>query len=205
MDLKSPPDLESHDLTALVGSRICHDLISPLGAIGNGVELLMMSGATPGPEIALICQSVRSANARIRLFRVAFGSCAVGQFIGRVEVLGILDDMTSGSRLEIDWQGPADLKRAEVKLGFLALLCCETAMPYGGQIAVSVSAEGWLIEATAERFKIDSALWVRLAGQRSSLTLAAAHVQFALFADEARRQGRIPRISLGEARIDLRL
>ena len=39
------------DLAALVGSRICHDLISPIGAIGNGVELLMMEGAAKGPEM----------------------------------------------------------------------------------------------------------------------------------------------------------
>jgi hypothetical protein len=37
------------DIAALIGSRICHDLISPIGAIGNGVELLMMDGAAkPG-------------------------------------------------------------------------------------------------------------------------------------------------------------
>lgn len=36
------------DLTALLGSRICHDLISPLGAIGNGVELLSMAGTAGG-------------------------------------------------------------------------------------------------------------------------------------------------------------
>ena len=37
------------DLAALIGSRICHDLISPIGAIGNGVELLMMDGAAKTP------------------------------------------------------------------------------------------------------------------------------------------------------------
>ncbi len=47
-----PTDLPT-DLIALVGSRICHDLVSPLGAIGNGVELLAMAGAMPGPELAL--------------------------------------------------------------------------------------------------------------------------------------------------------
>ncbi len=46
------------DLAALVGSRICHDLISPIGAIGNGVELMMMEGAAKGPEMALITESV---------------------------------------------------------------------------------------------------------------------------------------------------
>ena len=61
------------DLAALLGSRICHDLISPIGAIGNGVELLMMEGGTPSPELVLIAESVAAANARIRFFRLAFG------------------------------------------------------------------------------------------------------------------------------------
>ena len=52
------------DLAALLGSRICHDLISPIGAIGNGLELLMMDPGTHGPEMSLISESVGHANAR---------------------------------------------------------------------------------------------------------------------------------------------
>ena len=63
----------SPDLAALLGSRICHDLISPIGAIGNGVELMLMDGAGRAPEVALISESVDAANARIRFFRVAYG------------------------------------------------------------------------------------------------------------------------------------
>ena len=55
---------DTPDLSALIGSRICHDLISPIGAIGNGVELLMMEGRA-GPEVALIAESVAAANAQI--------------------------------------------------------------------------------------------------------------------------------------------
>jgi histidine phosphotransferase ChpT len=74
------------DLAALIGSRICHDLISPIGAIGNGVELLMLDGAGHGPEMALIAQSVTHANARIRFFRVAYGIASTDQRIARTEV-----------------------------------------------------------------------------------------------------------------------
>ena len=70
--------IDNTKLTALVASRICHDLISPIGAIGNGVELLTMeSGGTLRPEFALISESVANANARIRLFRIAFGAASV--------------------------------------------------------------------------------------------------------------------------------
>ncbi len=82
------------DLAALIGSRICHDLISPIGAIGNGVELLMMDGAAKTPELALIAESVANANARIRFFRVAFGAAGGDQRIAKGEVAGIIADMT---------------------------------------------------------------------------------------------------------------
>ena len=73
------------DLAALLGSRICHDLISPIGAIGNGLELLMMDGSAAGPEMALISESVGNANARIRFFRVAYGLAQGNQRLGRVQ------------------------------------------------------------------------------------------------------------------------
>src|SRR5690606_36320108 len=80
---------EAPDLGALVASRICHDLVNPLGAIGNGVELLALTtgfGPAAGPqgaslqgtaggspELALIAESTTHAAARARLFRLAFG------------------------------------------------------------------------------------------------------------------------------------
>ena len=44
----------TQDIAALIGSRVCHDLISPIGAIGNGVQLLAISGGAAGAEMDLI-------------------------------------------------------------------------------------------------------------------------------------------------------
>ena len=116
------------NLSALIGSRICHDLISPIGAINNGLELLGMSGDQSGPEMDLIQESVGNASARIRYFRVAFGA-AGEQTMGRSEITSILGDVVSGARLDVAW-GPMDAQpRSEVRLAFLALLCVETACP----------------------------------------------------------------------------
>ena len=69
------------DVNALLGSRICHDLISPLGAIGNGVELLSLSGVRAESELSLIARSVESANTKIRFFRIAFGATTADQLV----------------------------------------------------------------------------------------------------------------------------
>jgi len=189
------------DLTALIGSRICHDLISPIGAIGNGVELLMMDGATKGPEIALIAESVANANARIRYFRVAFGAAGRDQRIGRGEVTSIIEDTTRGGRMVVDWQTPQDLARREVKLAFLAIQCCETAMPYGGRIRVEKGEARWTLTAQATRMRIDTAVWDVLSNPGAATDLTPAHVHFALLPEEATRQGRRLAVELRETEI----
>jgi len=189
------------DLTALIGSRICHDLISPIGAIGNGVELLMMDGATKGPEIALIAESVANANARIRYFRVAFGAAGRDQRIGRGEVTSIIEDTTRGGRMVVDWQTPQDLARREVKLAFLAIQCCETAMPYGGRIRVEKGEARWTLTAQATRMRIDTVVWDVLSNPGAATDLTPAHVHFALLPEEATRQGRRLAVELRETEI----
>ena len=194
--------VEPPDLIALVGSRICHDLISPLGAIGNGVELLMMSGNGPGPELALISESVTNAKARIRFFRISFGAAAPGQGVARAEVRSILDDMTRGGRLKIDWDLAGDAARTEVKLAFLAIQCLESALPFGGRIRVSADGGRWQIGAEAPRLKVDPPLWERLRGAGTA-EVTAAQVQFALLPMELARQRRSLALRLDDTAIAL--
>jgi histidine phosphotransferase ChpT len=178
------------DLAALIGSRICHDLISPIGAIGNGVELMMMDGAAKTPELALIAESVANANARIRFFRVCFGAAAGDQRIARGEVAGILSDMTRGGRLQVEWISPPDLSRREVKLAFLLLQCLETAMAYGGRVRIEHAESGWSMQAEAPRLKIDPALWEILTERHAPAEIGAGQVHFALVPEELRAQGK---------------
>lgn len=178
------------DLAALVGSRICHDLISPIGAIGNGVELILMEGSTKGPEMALITESVAHASARIRFFRVAFGASGADQRIGRAEVTSVLSDLTHGGRIQIDWTGPNDLPRRDVKLVFLMILCLESAMPYGGRITVERGEARWSILGTSAKLKIDTTLWECLATPAGAGEIGPAQVQFLLLPDEIARQHR---------------
>ncbi len=177
------------DLTSLLGSRICHDLISPIGAIGNGIELLGLSGINAAPEIALISESVENANARIRFFRIAFGAAGPTEMVAGSECQLLLRDLSRGSRLRYNWMAKGDLPRREVKLAYLLLQCLETAMPFGGQIDVSCEGGRWRLTGTAERTRIDYGLWALLVDPKAEVELTAASVHFALVADAAARAG----------------
>jgi histidine phosphotransferase ChpT len=170
---------ESPDFSALIGSRICHDLVNPIGAIGNGVELMMLDGAAQRPELALIAESVANANARIRFFRIAFGAGG-DQRVARSEVLSILSDVTQGARLRIEWTSATDVARSEARLAFLAIQCFETVMPYGGTLRVTQGGDGWEIAGQSGRFRVDEALWARLSLPGAQTDVLPAHVQFAL-------------------------
>lgn len=178
------------DLAALVGSRLCHDLISPLGAIGNGIELLAMSGGgAASPEMQLIGEAVANASARLKFFRIAFGQAGAEQRLGRPEISTILADLARGGRQEFDWQAEGDQPRREVKPVFLALLCLEAALPWGGRVTITRPDGGWLLQASARRTKPDPALWAWLDGAGAG-TLTPAQVQFALLPPEVSRLGR---------------
>ena len=175
---------EKPDLAALLGSRICHDLISPIGAISNGLELLMMDGSQGGPEMVLISESVANANARIRFFRVAYGMAQADQRMGRSEVLSIISDLTRGGRLQIEWQSEADLFRSEVKIAFLLIQCLESAMAYGGKVVVQITDGRWTLTGSATKLRIEPQLWEILVDPNSGVAVLPSQVQFPLVADE---------------------
>ena len=179
------------DLAALLGSRLCHDLISPLGAIGNGVELLAMSGQHGGPEIDLIAQSVTAANARIKFFRVAFGQPGAEQRLGQSEIAKLLADLEGLGRVRHHWQIAQDHARSDVKLAFLAVLCLETLLPFGGEITMQESGAGWTLTAFSEKSRSDRALWALLdAPEAGAGAITPAQVQFALLPREMAHLGR---------------
>jgi histidine phosphotransferase ChpT len=182
------------DLAALISSRICHDLISPIGAINNGLELLGMSGqSVEGPEMSLINESVKNASSRIRFFRIAFGA-ASEQDIGRTEVISILNEMMGSGRLSVEW-GPLESQpRNVVRLAFLAIQCLDTAMPYGGRIEVSSSRNQWKIHGKSEKFNPVDDLWSAVTSMQSVPDIASAHVQFALLPLAAKEQNKDVRV-----------
>lgn len=181
--------VDSANLAALVGSRICHDLISPVGAINNGLELLGMSNSLEGPELELISDSVNNANARIRFFRVAFGA-AGEQELGRMEIASVLGDVSKGARINYNWSSQEAAARRDVRMAFLAGLCLESALPYGGTIQILRSTDGWTVTGEGRKINVDENLWASLTTDASEVEITPALVQFALLPAAAREADR---------------
>lgn len=171
----------THALTAMIASRICHDLISPLGAISNGVELLQLTMAPPlPPELQLIADSIRSANARVLFLRLAFGVAGEGQSMGQGELAALVRGWTEGGRLQIDWQPGPPCSRLRARRVCLALLCLEAALPQGGEIRVRDDGGLWHLRARGRRVALPPALWEMLTEPQCSVELSPGRIQFAL-------------------------
>ncbi|MGR3802328.1 histidine phosphotransferase family protein [Marinibacterium profundimaris] len=192
----------NENLAALIGSRICHDLISPIGAIHNGLELLDMAGAASGPEMGLIADSVTNAEARIRFFRLAYGA-AGDQAIPRSEVVSVLRDVASGGRLNFEWMPLEPQPRCEVRLALLCIQCLETAMPYGGDIRITQDGAVWTVAGSAERLSLDPVLWGGLTDLTAKPEITPALVQFGLLPAAVEDAGRNLQVAAGTDRIEL--
>lgn len=187
------------DLAALVASRLCHDLISPLGAIGNGVELMALEGAAGGPELALITESVAQASARVRFLRVAFGAASADQRLGSGEVRQVLGDVTRGGRVSVDWAVQGDRPRREVRLAFLAVMCLEAALPRGGAIVVDEAQGAWTVAVQGARMRPTGGPFAALCTPEGPRDIEPGTVQFALLHAGAAAMGRRVAAEIAEA------
>jgi len=142
--------LSAPDLAALLCSRICHDIISPVGAINNGLELLD-EGGSDEDAMRLIRTSARNASARLQFARLAFGaSGSAGMMIDTGDAEAVATAFIGNEKPELEWRGArALLPKNKVKLLLNLLLVANGAIPRGGKIVVEL-----LDLETAPRFSL---------------------------------------------------
>ncbi|UXU74908.1 MULTISPECIES: histidine phosphotransferase family protein [unclassified Paracoccus (in: a-proteobacteria)] len=195
-DMHPPAARSPGWLAGLIAARMCHDIVSPLGAVGNGLELLLMSGDFPGiaksAELQLIQESLAAAGARVRCFRMAFGQGAPDQRLSLAELAALIADLERGGRLRLRLDAQGDLPRPEAQMILLALMCLETAMPWGGSVLICRGARGWRLVAEASRTRCDPALWAWLGGGTVAPSQPApSEVHFVALATCAAETGRV--------------
>lgn len=184
--------MSSYGLAALLCSRLCHDLVSPVGALSNGIEILAdeQDEAMREQVIALIERSARQTAARLQFFRLAFG--AGGGFGSRIETREAkkaLGGLLDGSKTVLDWQvEPVTMGRDGLKLMLgLALIAFE-GLVRGGRLGIALQERAGLarlaIAAEGERFilldpirrALEGTLPEAEAEPRSAPALLAGHV-----------------------------
>ncbi len=134
-------------LTALICSHLCHDLVSPVGAINNGIEMLAEEDDPDMREQALemMAHSASEAAGRLLFFRLAFGAAGgMGEEIRIEEAIKAANGMFRAGRIKLDWPvaEPAIAPKAVVKLLMNLVLIGSQALVRGGDLRVSLSGGG---------------------------------------------------------------
>lgn len=139
-------ELNAPDLASMLCSRICHDLISPVGAINNGLEVLADDTQADMKEFAqeLIHKSAKQAAAKLKFSRIAFGAAgSAGAQIDTGDARAVAEEYMEGEKANIAWDVPRSLlPKSRVKLLLNLLLLIIGAVPRGGDIAVKMIGEG---------------------------------------------------------------
>jgi histidine phosphotransferase ChpT len=133
----------------LVCSKLCHDLISPIGAINNGVEFLEDMGADAGNEVtSLIAHSAQQASAKLQAYRMAYGAGGADDTIKPEDVQKSIQGMIGGdNKIKQDWDawGPLgygdDRPHGYCKILICALLLGMECLPKGGTLSVKAGAK----------------------------------------------------------------
>lgn len=136
------PLLSPLDLAAYLCSRVCHDVISPVGAIINGLEVLEEEGADMrGVAMDLIKKSAAQASGKLQFARLAFGAAgSAGAEIDLADAEAVARGLFADSKVELAWEGPrAVMAKNKVKLLLNLILNGQQAIPRGGTVSVTVT------------------------------------------------------------------
>jgi len=134
------PPLDEAQLAALLASRICHDLISPVGAINNALELYDDDADMQGDALELMRTAAANASARLQFARLAYGaSGSVHAEINSADAERVADLMMQHEKAVLVWQNERYLlPKIEVKLLLNLLLVANASLPRGGRIEVKI-------------------------------------------------------------------
>ena len=141
--MADPIELKATDLAAMLCSRVCHDLINPVGAIGNGLEVLADPSQTEMAPFArdLITNAANQARAKLEFARLAYGaSSTAGTDFDTRECERVARLLFEIEKADLDWQVPLILlPKHKAKLLMNMLLIASMAVPRGGVVKVEVT------------------------------------------------------------------
>ncbi len=165
--------LTPSSLAALLSARICHDLISPIGALGTAIEVLDDETNTEMHDDAmgLVRLSSKQAGAKLRFLRLAFGAggSAPG-IIGVDELKTLISDMYEGGKANISWNESVEgIEKNTARLLLNLTMLAVQAVPRGGEINIAATEAGGTttvhLAATGPKSRLDVNVEKTLAGK----------------------------------------
>lgn len=135
-------ELSAADLGALLCSKICHDIISPVGAITNGLELMDedLDGSMRDMAMDLVKRSATQASAKLKFARIAFGAAgSAGAQIDTGDAEEVATGYVASEKPEIEWKITRQLlPKNQVKLVLNLVMLSLHCVPQGGKVSVSM-------------------------------------------------------------------
>lgn len=137
--------MDDIEFSAFLVSRVCHDLVGPLGAVVNGLEVMEdeRDAAMRADALKIVSSSALQALARLQFMRIAFGAAgSAGAELDIGEVGRLVGGLLEGGKIQLDWQSPhVNWPKNWAKLLMNATLLCADCLPRGGQLTVTTSAD----------------------------------------------------------------
>ncbi len=161
------------DFASLLCSRLCHDLVGPVGALYNGVELLAdeTDPAMQARCLELLAESARQTANKLKFFRLAFGAAGgFGDAVDTREAQSALEGMFADRRVAIEWQvSPGALPKSAVKLLLNLAMTAGDALLRGGTLHVAAEhGDGGVelvVRAEGPRLLLDAELQAAMEGR----------------------------------------
>ena len=168
--------MKSHEFASLLCSRLCHDLLSPVGALNNGIELL---SDEHDPEMRARClellgESARASANKLKFFRLAFGAAGgFGDEVDTREARVAIEGLFGGDgRIQVGWMvDEPTMGKAALKVLLNLVLLAGDALVRGGRLDIGAETQDGEIElavrAEGQRILLDPVLRETLANGAS--------------------------------------
>ena len=144
--------MDDIEFSALLCSRLCHDLISPVGAIGNGLEILSDEDDEDMREevMKLLCQSVEVTSAKLKFFRLSFGAAGgFGEKIPLSEAESAIRGLYGSGNIDLTWQSNVgSLDKDALKLMLNMVLVAGESLIRGGKLLVEINEQSPVTDVT---------------------------------------------------------
>src|SRR5579871_1792592 len=170
-------DASALRIAGLLASRLCHDLVGPLGAVNNGLELIAEEDAMAEEALGLAQRSAKRASSRLQFFRYAFGAAGGEPNFGHGEARPVALNLLNNGDIAVDWpEAKVELPTGAGRLLLNMALLASECLPRGGNLRVNLSTNRIAIAVNGPQARLSAETKAAIAGSVTAAQLTARTV-----------------------------